>query len=68
VDIIFGDQSGRIRIWNLNTNSVKDLFDDTEDIGIRSLAISAKATKLVAGNSAGVCYIWTSEDGEEFVP
>ena len=47
---------------------MKDLFDDTEDIGIRSLAISAKANKLVAGNSAGVVYIWTSEDGEEFVP
>lgn len=31
--------------------------------------ISSDASKLIAGNSAGICYIWTSANqGEEFVP
>ena len=27
VEIIFGDQSGRIRIWDLQTNTARDLKD-----------------------------------------
>ena len=26
------------------------------------------ASKLIAGNSAGICYIWSSQNGEEFTP
>mmetsp|Transcript_94730 Transcript_94730/g.130473 ORF Transcript_94730/g.130473 Transcript_94730/m.130473 type:complete len:128 (+) Transcript_94730:338-721(+) len=67
-EIIFGDQSGRVRIWDLTTNEAHDLYDDCDDIAIRSIAISKNATKLVAGNAEGICYIWSSVNGEEFVP
>lgn len=68
VEIYFGDQSGRIWVWDLTTNSVKEHFDDAENIGIRTLAITSDASKLVAGNSAGICYIWSSTNGDDFVP
>ena len=68
VEVIFGDQSGRIRIWDLTTNTTRELFEDQEEIGIRSLCIANNSSKLVAGNSAGICYIWNSSNGEDFVP
>ena len=68
VEVFFGDQSGRIRIWDLTTNSVRDFFEDSENIGIRSLVMASDASKLVAGNSAGFCYIWSSTNGDDFTP
>jgi WD40 repeat protein len=60
IEVYFGDQSGRIRIWDLRNNLIRELFDDPEDIAIRSLCISNNASKLIAGTSAGICYIWSS--------
>ena len=41
---------------------------DIDEIPIRSIAISRDRKKLVAGNNVGTCFIWESQDGEEFVP
>lgn len=69
VEVFYGDQNGRIRIWDLRNNAIReDLFDDAERIGIRTLCISKDASKLFAGNSAGICYIWNSNNGEEYIP
>ena len=66
VEIIFGDQSGRIRIWDLQTNTARDLKDQ-DDVGIRSIVIASDASKLVAGNSQGDVYICSSANaGEDF--
>ena len=68
-EIIFGDQSGRVRIWDLTENVSKELYVDSEEVPIRSLAISKNAKKLVAGNNQGTCFIWeASEDGDQFIP
>lgn len=68
-EIIFGDQSGRVRIWDLTENVPKELYVDSEEVPIRSLAISKNAKKLVAGNNQGTCFIWeASEDSDQFVP
>jgi WD40 repeat protein len=67
VEIIFGDQSGRIRIWDLTNNSCRDL-KDSDDLAIRSLAINSDASRLVAGNSSGDVYVCTSTNaGEDFI-
>ncbi len=49
-------------------NKCRELFDDTEDISIRSLSIASDSSKLIAGNSAGICYVWNSVNGTDFVP
>jgi target of rapamycin complex subunit LST8 len=67
-EIIFGDQSGRVRIWDLTEQVAKELYIDAEETPIRSLAISRDATKLVAGNNLGTCFIWESKNGENFLP
>ena len=67
-EIIFGDQNGRVRIWDLAEGQLLDLYTDAEETPIRSIAISRDATKLVAGNNLGACFIWESRNGEGFVP
>ena len=67
-EIIFGDQSGRVRKWDLTKNSAKELYTDDDETPIRPVAISKNAKKLVAGTNNGICFIWASEDGENFEP
>lgn len=57
-------------IWDLTTNSVRTLFEDPDEIAIRSLAIAQNdAGILVAGNAQGSCYIWSSNNGgKTFTP
>ena len=67
-EIVFGDQSGRVRIWDLQENDVKELYSDEEETPIRAIAISKNAKRLVAGTNSGICYIWRSDDGETYEP
>jgi len=39
-EIFFGDQSGRVRIWDLTENSCKELYVDSKEEPFRSIAIS----------------------------
>ena len=64
VEVFIGDQNGIIRIWDLAANNTRDLLDDKESIGIRSLTISSDGSKLVAANSVGICFVWTSVNSE----
>ena len=64
VEVFIGDQNGLIRIWDLAANNTRDLLDDKESIGIRSLTISSDGSKLVAANSVGICFVWTSVNSE----
>lgn len=66
-EIFFGDQSGRVRIWDLTENNCKELYVDSKEEPFRSIAISQSAKKLVAGNNIGMCFIW-EQNGSEYVP
>jgi target of rapamycin complex subunit LST8 len=57
-EIFFGDQQGRVRIWDLTTNEPRELYVDSDEIPFRSIAITRSAKKLVAGNNVGTCFIW----------
>ena len=67
-EIIFGDQKGRVRIWDLTENFAKELYNDDDETPIRSIAISKNAKRLVAGTNTGICFIWKSETGEDYEP
>ena len=67
-DIYFGDQSGRVRIWDLTENSARELYSEDEEVPISSIAISKDAKRLVAGTSQGTCFIWRSDNGEDYEP
>jgi len=67
-DIIFGDQSGRVRIWDLTENNARELYAEDDEVPISAVAISKDAKRLVAGTSNGTCFIWRSENGEDYEP
>ena len=67
-EIYFGDQSGRVRVWDLTENCARELYAEEEEVPISSIAISRDAKKLVAGTNKGTCFIWRSENGEDYEP
>jgi target of rapamycin complex subunit LST8 len=76
-EIIFGDQNGEIKIWDLELQKARSFWQlDIPNISITSLEIAKDASMLIMGNSAGLFCCWESEnqkDGgygttEDFVP
>lgn len=63
-EIFFGDQQGRVRIWDLTTNEPKELYIDSDEIPFRSIAVMANSKKLVAGNNIGTCFIWEQSNSD----
>lgn len=65
VEIIFGDQNGEIKVWDLQVNApnkAKSFWQlDMPNVSITSLEIAKDASKLIMGNSAGYFCFWESE-------
>lgn len=62
VEIIFGDQSGEIKVWDLQAQKVRQFWQmDEPMVSITSLEIAHDASMLIMGNSAGVFSFWESE-------
>lgn len=65
VEIIFGDQNGEIKVWDLQINKARQFWQlDLPSISITALEIAKDCTKLIAGNSAGFFYFWESEGAQ----
>lgn len=67
-EIYFGDYLGRVRVWDLTENKARELYTEEDEVSISSLAISKDAKRLVAGTRIGTCFIWKSENGEDYEP
>lgn len=67
-EIIFGDEEGKVKIWDLSKNESRELYEDPDEVGIRSLDMTKDGTKLAASNSAGGCFLWSTTEGDDFVP
>ena len=61
VEIIFGDQNGLIKVWDLQIQKVKQFWQmNVSSVSITALQISQDATKLIMGNSVGSFFFWES--------
>ena len=56
VEIIFGDEGGSLKVFDLSTGKLKSELPSKTEVGIRSLSIAANAKFLVSCDSAGVVY------------
>lgn len=56
-ELIVGDQSGAIHIWDLKTDHNEQLIPEPE-VSITSAHIDPDASYMAAVNSAGNCYVW----------
>ncbi|NWU38379.1 LST8 protein, partial [Hylia prasina] len=65
-ELIVGDQSGAIHIWDLKTDHNEQLIPEPE-VSVNSVHIDPDASYMAAVNSSGHCYVWnlTGGIGEE---
>ncbi|KAG7226446.1 hypothetical protein INR49_013858, partial [Caranx melampygus] len=61
-ELIVGDQSGVIHIWDLKTDHNEQLIPEPE-VSINSVHIDPDASYMAAVNSSGNCYVWNLAGG-----
>lgn len=67
-ELISGDASGTIRVWDLTANRCCNELVPEGDTPISSVSIAPDASLFVAANFNGGCYFWTPLSSEEYVP
>ncbi|XP_044732840.1 target of rapamycin complex subunit lst8 [Chrysoperla carnea] len=65
-ELVVGDQSGIIHLWDLKTDHNEQLIPEPE-ASIQSICIDPDGQFMAAVNNKGHCYIWslTSGDGDD---
>ncbi|XP_039292805.1 target of rapamycin complex subunit lst8 [Nilaparvata lugens] len=61
-EVIVGDQSGIIHVWDLKTDHNEQLIPEAE-ASIQSISIDPDGTHMAAVNNKGHCYIWSLTGG-----
>lgn len=59
-----GSRDGRVRLWDLNGNSHRELPTDPQQDGqkrIRSIAFSPDGTQIISSQQNGMIYLWNLE-------
>jgi G protein beta subunit-like protein len=72
VELVYGDQSGYLKVWDLRTNTcTRALVPSGKlEVPLRSITISANGKRIVAANNKGQCFVWrlAGEDTSVFEP
>lgn len=61
-ELIVGDQSGVIHLWDLKTDHNEQLIPEAE-ASVESLAVDAGGWHMAAVNNKGRCYVWALSGG-----
>ncbi|PBC28217.1 Target of rapamycin complex subunit lst8 [Apis cerana cerana] len=61
-ELIVGDQSGVIHLWDLRSDHNEQLIPEAE-ASVQDVAIDQDGTYMAAVNNKGHCYIWTLTGG-----
>jgi G protein beta subunit-like protein len=69
-ELISGDHSGTLRVWDLTANKCAHELVPEGDTPISSVCIAADASLLAASNFNGNCFFWSPLSGEDrdYVP
>ena len=68
-ELISGDHTGALRVWDLAANKCSSELVPEGDTPISSVAVTADAGLVAAANFNGNCYFWSpGEGGKEYVP
>eukprot|EP00118_Oscarella_pearsei_P000733 m.5676 g.5676 ORF g.5676 m.5676 type:complete len:316 (+) comp13768_c0_seq1:27-974(+) len=62
VQMIIGNQSGAIHLWDIRTDDNEQIVPEP-DVGIRSISIDPDASYMAAANNDGNCYVWSLAGG-----
>merc|ERR1719436_242804 len=61
-ELVVGDQSGVIHIWNLQNDQSEQLIPEPNS-SIQSITIDSQGSFMAAVNNKGNCYVWELSDG-----
>lgn len=62
VELIAGDNQGKVLVWDLTGNRVRRTLIPEEGVPIRSVSIAPDAKLVVCANHEGTCYVWQLSD------
>ena len=72
VELVYGDQSGSLKVWDLRTNTCTRALvpSGKVEVPLRSIAIAPNGKRVVAANNRGQCFVWrlAGEDTSLFEP
>ena len=63
-ELISGDQTGHIRVWDLTANACSCELVPEIGTAVRSLTVAMDGGMMVAANNHGTCYVWRMMRGE----
>lgn len=63
-ELLVGDQSGVIHIWDLRTDHNEQLIPE-QDASIQHISIDSSANFMAAINNKGNCYVWSLSAGSK---
>uniref|UniRef100_A0A6M2DSP2 Target of rapamycin complex subunit lst8 n=1 Tax=Xenopsylla cheopis TaxID=163159 RepID=A0A6M2DSP2_XENCH len=66
-EILVGDQSGIIHLWDLKTDHNEQLIPEAE-ASIQDIAIDPDGTLMAAVNNKGHCFVWSLNSGNPDEP
>ena len=69
-ELISGDHSGAVRVWDLVANKCSSELVPEGDTPVSSVSIAADASLVAASNYNGTCFFWAppTEGGCDYVP
>jgi len=67
-EIISGDRSGSVRVWDLASGTCSAELTPESDTPISSVAIASDASIVTAGNYNGSLYFWQPQSSEKYIP
>eukprot|EP00928_Gymnodinium_smaydae_P047372 TRINITY_DN31612_c0_g1_i1.p2 TRINITY_DN31612_c0_g1~~TRINITY_DN31612_c0_g1_i1.p2 ORF type:complete len:320 (+),score=70.16 TRINITY_DN31612_c0_g1_i1:63-1022(+) len=68
VELIAGDNQGKVLVWDLVANQVRRTLIPEESVAVRSVCISPDARVVVCANHEGCCYVWQLSSEDAFDP
>lgn len=62
VELIAGDNQGKVLVWDLTANRVRRTLIPEEGVPVRSVCIAPNGKVVVCANHEGTCYVWQLSD------
>jgi len=61
-ELLSGDANGNVRVWDLTANACSRELVPAMDVAIRAVSVASDASKVVAANNNGDCFVWKWPD------
>eukprot|EP00929_Paragymnodinium_shiwhaense_P074977 TRINITY_DN38343_c0_g1_i2.p1 TRINITY_DN38343_c0_g1~~TRINITY_DN38343_c0_g1_i2.p1 ORF type:complete len:259 (-),score=33.65 TRINITY_DN38343_c0_g1_i2:2-778(-) len=65
VELIAGDNQGKVMIWDLQANRIRQTLIPEDGVPVRSVCVSPDGRVAVCANHEGTCYVWKMHDVDE---